>query len=83
VAYGRGGRVGHPVVRVLVGVGGGVAGLAAAAYLRRGQVAEVAEVTLETGVGLPGRVGPVGFGEGRVRVGPVLGEKGEVAAPVA
>jgi hypothetical protein len=43
--------------------------------------AEVAEVTLETGLVLPSLVVPVGFGEVRVSVGAV----GEVApaAPVA
>ncbi|MBF9142296.1 hypothetical protein [Hymenobacter properus] len=62
----------------MASLGGGIAGLAAAAYLRRGQVAEVAEVTLETGLVLPAVVVPVGFGEVRVSVGPA----GE-AAPVA
>jgi alpha-glucosidase len=43
-----------------------------------GQAAEMAEVTLETGLVLPSLVVPVGFGEVRVSAGAA-----EVAAPVA
>ena len=80
-AGGRRGRVGHHVVLILTGVGGGVKGLAAAgATFGPGQPAAVVDATLETGLTLPSLVVPVGFGEVRVNVVPAGAGKGEVVA---
>ena len=70
-AGGRGGRIRHHLGRVLAGVGGCMAGLAAAgATFGPGQPAAVVDATLETGLTLPSLVVPIGFGEVRVNVVP-------------
>ena len=74
------GAVGMPAAaRALAGFGSAFAGRAVAgATFGPGQPAAVTDATLETGLPLPSRVVPGGFGEVRVNVAASGAGKGEV-----